>query len=107
MKKYRNNKFGKEEEYNDELEDIKEEEDEGKSTTSNNKDCMIKKAKEYINYDDIDFTEEDIINIKKLKGNNITATDYKKLKEELITQKPINKEEKIRKNSFKNFNFNY
>ena len=107
VKKYRNNKFGKEEEYNDELEDIKEEEDEGKSTTSNNKDCMIKKTKEYINYDDIDFTEEDIINIKKLKGNNITATDYKKLKEELITQKPINKEEKIRKNSFKNFNFNY
>jgi hypothetical protein len=104
---YHGNKFCQEEELNDELEDIKEEEDEGKSTTSNNKDCTTKKAKEYINIDDIDFTEEDIINIKKLKGKNIISTDYKKLREELISQKPINNEEKIRKNSFKNFNFNY
>ena len=103
VKNYKNT-FYQEEEYNDELEDIKEEEDEGRSTTS--KDYM-KKIKEYIDIDDLDFTEEDIINIKKLKGNNIIATDYKKLREDLIAQRPISKEEKIRKNSFKNFNFNY
>jgi hypothetical protein len=104
---YQSNKFCQEEELNDELEDIKEEEDEGKSTTSNNKDCTTKKAKEYINIDDIDFTEEDIINIKKLKGKNIISTDYKKLREELISQRPISQEDKIRKKSFKNYNFNY
>jgi len=103
VKNYKNN-FYQEEEYNDELEDIKEEEDESRSTTS--KDYM-KKIKEYIDIDDLDFTEEDIINIKKLKGNNIITTDYKKLREDLIAQRPISKEEKIRKNSFKNFNFNY
>ena len=103
VKNYKNN-FYQEEEYNDELEDIKEEEDKGRSTTS--KDYM-KKIKEYIDIDDLDFTEEDIINIKKLKRNNIIATDYQKLREDLIAQRPISKEEKIRKNSFKNFNFNY
>ncbi len=103
VKNYKSN-FYQEEEYNDELEDIKEEEDESRSTTS--KDYM-KKIKEYIDIDDLDFTEEDIINIKKLKGNNIITTDYKKLREDLIAQRPISKEEKIRKNSFKNFNFNY
>jgi len=103
VKNYKNN-FYQEEEYNDELEDIKEEEDESRSTTS--KDYM-KKIKEYIDIDDLDFTEEDIINIKKLKGNNVITTDYKKLREDLIAQRPISKEEKIRKNSFKNFSFNY
>ena len=56
-------KFCQKEELNDELEDIKEEEDEGKRTTSNNKDWKTKKVKEYINIDDIDFTGEDIINL--------------------------------------------
>jgi hypothetical protein len=102
IKNYKNNFYN--DEYNDELEDIKEEEDEGKSTTS--KDYM-KKIKEYIDIEDIDFTDEDIINIKKLKGNSILATDYKKLREDLIDKNPVNKEEKIRKNSFKIFKFNY
>lgn len=100
---YKNNYYNNEE-YNDELEDIKEEEDEGRSTTS--KDYM-KKIKEYIDYDDIDFTEEDIINIKKLKGRDAMATDYKKLKEDLVDRKAISKEDIIRKTSFKTFRFNY
>ena len=106
---YKNNFYNDEEyneynEYNDELEDIKEEEDEGKSITS--KDYM-KKLKEYIDYDDLDFTEEDIINIKKLKGNNILITDYKKLRDDLIDKNAVCKDEKIRKSSFKTFKFNY
>ena len=106
-KNYQNN-FYKEEEYNDELEDIKEEEDEGKSTTSkdNINELRSSKAKDYID-DELDFTEEDIINIKRLKGNNIILTDYQKLKEELMYKNPVSKEEKIRRTSFKSFNFNY
>ena len=90
--------------YEDELEDIKEEEDEGKSTTSKD---YLKKIKEYIDINDIDFTEEDIINIKRMKGNNIINSDYKKLREELIDKNAICKQDKIRKNSFKTFKFNY
>jgi hypothetical protein len=67
----------------------------------------MKKKKDYIDIEEIDFTEEDIFNIKKLKGNNIVSTDYKKLREELISQRPISQEDKIRKKSFKNYNFNY
>ncbi len=99
---YKNNFYN--ENCNDELEDIKEEDDEGKSTTSKD---YIKKIKEYNDFEDLDFTDEDIINIKKLKGNNIIATDYKKLRENLIDKNPVSKEEKIRKNSFKIFKFNY
>jgi hypothetical protein len=90
--------------YDDELEDIKEEEDEGKSTTSKD---YLKKIKEYIDINDIDFTEEDIIKIKKMKGNNVINSDYKKLREELIDKNAICKQDKIRKNSFKTFKFNY
>ena len=90
--------------YEDELEDIKEEEDEGKSTTSKD---YLKKIKEYIDINDIDFTEEDIIKIKKMKGNNVINSDYKKLREELIDKNAICKQDKIRKNSFKTFKFNY
>ena len=90
--------------YEDELEDIKEEEDEGKSTTSKD---YLKKIKEYIDINDIDFTEEDIINIKRMKGNNLINSDYKKLREELIDKNAICKQDKIRKNSFKTFKFNY
>ena len=106
-KNYKNN-FYQEDEYNDELEDIKEEEDEGKSTTSkdNINELRASKTKDYIE-DDLDFTEEDIINIKRLKGNNIILTDYQKLKEELMYKNPVSKEEKIRRTSFKSFNFNY
>lgn len=106
-KNYKNN-FYQEDEYNDELEDIKEEEDEGKSTTSkdNINELRASKTKYYIE-DDLDFTEEDIINIKRLKGNNIILTDYQKLKEELMYKNPVSKEEKIRRTSFKSFNFNY
>ena len=107
-KNYKNN-FYQEEEYNDELEDIKEEEDEGKSTTSKdniNELRSSKVSKDYID-DDLDFTEEDIINIKRLKGNSIILTDYQKLKEELMYKNPVSKEEKIRRTSFKSFNFNY
>ena len=107
-KNYQNN-FYKEEEYNDELEDIKEEEDEGKSTTSKDNINELRSSKinkDYID-DDLDFTEEDIINIKRLKGNNIILTDYQKLKEELMYKNPVSKEEKIRRTSFKSFNFNY
>ena len=90
---------------NDELEDIKEEEDEGRSTTSKD---YLKKIKEYIvDFDDIDFTEEDIINIKKMKGSSTINTDYKKLREDLIDKNAISKQDKIRKNSFKAFKFNY
>ena len=67
----------------------------------------MKKLKEYIDYDDLDFTEEDIINIKKLKGNNILITDYKKLRDDLIDKNAVCKDEKIRKSSFKTFKFNY
>ena len=103
---YKNKYYNEEEdeEYNDELEDIKEEEDEGRSTTSKE---YIKKIKESIDYDDIDFTEEDIINIKKLRGNDIVAADYKKLRDDLLDKNPICKDEKIRKTSFKTFKFNY
>ena len=106
-KNYKNN-FYQEDEYNDELEDIKEEEDEGKSTTSkdNINELRASKTKYYME-DDLDFTEEDIINIKRLKGNNIILTDYQKLKEELMYKNPVSKEEKIRRTSFKSFNFNY
>ena len=90
--------------YDDELEDIKEEEDEGKSTTSKD---YLKKIKEYIDINDIDFTEEDIIKIKKMKGNNVINSDYKKLREELLDKNAICKQDKIRKNSFKTFKFNY
>jgi hypothetical protein len=107
-KNFKNN-FYQEEEYNDELEDIKEEEDEGKSTTSKDNINELRSSKinkDYID-DDLDFTEEDIINIKRLKGNNIILTDYQKLKEELMYKNPVSKEEKIRRTSFKSFNFNY
>ena len=67
----------------------------------------MRKMKEYIDIDDIDFTEEDIISIKKLKGNNMVSTDYKKLREDLISQRAISQEDKIRKKSFKNYNINY
>ena len=102
-KNYKNNYY-QEEELNDELEDIKEEDDEEKSIASKE---YMKKKKDYIDIEEIDFTEEDIFNIKKLKGNNIVSTDYKKLREELISQRPISQEDKIRKKSFKNYNFNY
>ena len=101
-KSYKNNYY-EDEEY-DELEDIKEEDDEGRSTTSKE---YLKKIKDSSDYDDLDFTEEDIINIKKMKGNNIIATDYKKLREDLLDKNAISKGEKIRKNSFKAFQFNY
>ena len=70
-KNYKNN-FYQEEEYNDELEDIKEEEDEGKSTTSKdniNELRSSKNNKDYID-EDLDFTEEDIIKIKRLKRSS-------------------------------------
>ena len=101
-KSYKNNYY-EDEEY-DELEDIKEEDDEGRSTTSKE---YLKKIKDSSDYDDLDFTEEDIINIKKMKGNNIINTDYKKLREDLLDKNAVSKGEKIRKNSFKAFQFNY
>ena len=107
-KNYKNN-FYQKEEY-DKLEDIKEEEDEGKSTTSKdniNESKYMKNNNRENLIDDLDFTEEDIMNIKKLKGNKKITTDYQKLREELLDKKPINKGEKIRKASFKSFNFNY
>ena len=104
IKKYKSNYYQDEEYNNDELEDIKEEDDEEKSIASKE---YMRKMKEYIDIDDIDFTEEDIISIKKLKGNNIVSTDYKKLREDLISQRAISQEDKIRKKSFKNYNINY
>ena len=104
VKNYKNNYFQDEEYNNDELEDIKEEDDEEKSIASKE---YMRKMKEYIDIDDIDFTEEDIISIKKLKGNNMVSTDYKKLREDLISQRAISQEDKIRKKSFKNYNINY
>ena len=104
IKNYKSNYYQDEEYNNDELEDIKEEDDEEKSIASKE---YMRKMKEYIDIDDIDFTEEDIISIKKLKGNNIVSTDYKKLREDLISQRAISQEDKIRKKSFKNYNINY
>ena len=109
MKNYKSN-FYQEEKYNNKLEDIKEEEDEGKSITSkdtiNELNNMKNNNRENI-IDDLDFTFEDIINIKKLRGNKIITKDYKKLKEELLDENEINIMEKIKKTSFKSFNFNY
>ena len=102
-KSYKNNYY-EDEEYDDELEDIKEEDDEGRSTTSKE---YLKKMNNGSDYDDLDFTEEDIINIKKMKGNSIITTDYKKLREDLLDKNAVSKGEKIRKNSFKAFQFNY
>ena len=102
-KSYKNNYY-EDEEYDDELEDIKEEDDEGRSTTSKD---YLKKMNNGSDYDDLDFTEEDIINIKKMKGNSIITTDYKKLREDLLDKNAVSKGEKIRKNSFKAFQFNY
>ena len=89
----------------DELEDIPEEDDEGKSTTS--KDNPKEKYNSTNIYDDLDFSDEDYIAIKRLKGRDIFKVDYQKLREELYDKKPVDKGEKIRKSSFKTFNINY
>ena len=89
----------------DELEDIPEEEDEGKSTTS--KDNPGEKYNATNIFEDIDFSDEDYIAIKKLKGRDIFKVDLQKLRDELFDKKPVDKGEKIRKSSFKTFNINY
>ena len=107
---YQNKNFYEKEDYYEELEDIKDDENDENRFSLKYKFNKLKNTKNnYIEYidDDLDFTEEDFINIKKLKGNNVIATDYQKLKEELFDKNPINKEKKIRKASFKSFNCNY
>ena len=106
---YQNNIYQKKE-YNNKLEDIKDAEDRKKTFYTKDNINEIKYMKEnnreYIN-DDLDFTDEDIINIKKLRGSSRFVTNYQKLKEELLDKIPVNKIEKLRKISFKSFNFNY
>ena len=110
------------------LEDIIEEEDEGRSVTSKD-NRYDKKPKEHLSDkslkvykenekkldnenkgkdedDDFDFTEEEYLEIKKIKNKNIDNPNYLKLKTELKDLKPINKLEKIRKSSLKNFSKN-
>ena len=107
--KYKNNFYQSEKNYN-EFEYIKKDIDEKRSYTSRETINELNNSKrtnrEYIN-EDLDFTEEDIINIKKLRGNKIIVTDYQKLIEELLNKNPINKFEKIKRTSFKSFNCNY
>ena len=107
--KYKNNFYQSEKNYN-EFEYIKKDIDEKRSYTSRETINELNNSKrtnrEFIN-EDLDFTEEDIINIKKLRGNKIIVTDYQKLIEELLNKNPINKFEKIKRASFKSFNCNY
>ena len=107
--KYKNNFYQSEKNYN-EFEYIKKDIDEKRSYTSRETINELNNSKrtnrEFIN-EDLDFTEEDIINIKKLRGNKIIVTDYQKLIEELLNKNPINKFEKIKRTSFKSFNCNY
>ena len=107
--KYKNNFYQNEKNYN-EFEYIKKDIDEKRSYTSRETINELNNSKrtnrEFIN-EDLDFTEEDIINIKKLRGNKIIVTDYQKLIEELLNKNPINKFEKIKRASFKSFNCNY
>ena len=114
------------------LEDIKEEDDEGKSVTSKDnrydkklKDSIkeslcdkslnaskeiekkIEKEKNEDEEDDVfDFTEEEYLEIKRIKNKNIENQNYLKLKDELNDAMPINKLEKIRKSSLKTINKN-
>ena len=114
------------------LEDIIEEEDEGKSVTSKDnrydkklKDSIkeslydkslnvskenekkIENEKNEDEEDDVfDFTEEEYLEIKRIKNKNIENQNYLKLKDELNDAMPINKLEKIRKSSLKTINKN-
>ena len=114
------------------LEDIKEEDDEGKSVTSKDnrydkklKDSIkeslcdkslnsskenekkIENEKNEDEEDDVfDFTEEEYLEIKRIKNKNIENQNYLKLKDELNDAMPINKLEKIRKSSLKTINKN-
>ena len=108
------------------LEDIIEEDDEGKSVTSkdNRYDRKLKQSdksliklykndeseKEQKKNDDedddsFDFTEEEYLEIKKIINNNKNENlNYQNLKNELEDKKPINKIEKVRKTSLKKIN---
>ena len=108
------------------LEDIIEEDDEGKSVTSkdNRYDRKLKQSdqsliklykndeseKEQKKNDDedddsFDFTEEEYLEIKKIIDNNKNENlNYQNLKNELEDKKPINKIEKVRKTSLKKIN---
>lgn len=115
------------------LEDIIEEDDEGRSVTSKDNRYENKKSKEHLSDkslkiykekeedenklekkikeeneedDDFDFTEEEYLEIKKIKNKNIESPNFEKLKDELNDKKPINKLDKIKKYSLKKINLN-
>ena len=125
------------------LEDIIEEEDEGRSVTSkdnrydkklnemSDKNIKILKTEEKDkdkekdkekdkdkekeeneknndddDEDDFDFTYEDYLKIKKIKNKNFGNSNYEQLKDALNEKKPINKVEKIRKDSLDQININ-
>jgi len=105
------------------LEDIKEEDDEGRSVTSkdyslcekrlrvSDKNLKLYKAEENEknqnieenNNDDdsFDFTEEEYLTIKKIKNKNIDKTNYMDLKKGLNDKKPNNKLDEKNKTSLK------
>ena len=118
------------------LEDIIEEDDEGRSVTSSrDKDNKYEKImrnlsdrslkmynddeneKEKEKEDDLrgnndddedsfDFTEEEYLKIKKIKNKNVENSNYLNLKNELNEKKSINKFGKEKNNSFKKTNYN-
>ena len=113
------------------LEDIKEEDDEGKSVTSKDtryekrikdysdksikickneevekKQTLEEKIYNYEDEDSFDFTEEEYNEIKKINNKNFENSNYLNLKNGLKEKKSVNKLEKIRKSSIKNIKEN-
>ena len=113
------------------LEDIKEEDDEGRSVTSKDinydkrlkdlsdislklikneevekseKEQELKEKEEHDN--SFDFTEEEYLEIKKIKNKNFENSNFQNLKNGLNDKKPINKIKKVRKTSLKNISNN-